>query len=499
MKYKVIVLIAFCLQSFWGAASNSNGQNNIKATIQQQIDNLNPSGNQAICYYVGDVVFPYQYIPVSKQNNRFVIWVNNELARRLDLFVQMGLLMETSMGSKHYDLTPIGQTYYVDQSFCFGKIELIEIELFNYQDNIQQQGKFSYQVKNIPDWAKSDIFTKYFYYYQKYSDIPDFKNVNFLQKDNKIPAFIIDEQSTLSELINFVKKVDGSLILETDIATKIYAFYDESTPVQFDSYKYLYDPGWGGGDKVLHLINRHEFAQTIYANNVLLLNDLNILGAPPEPTHFIKEIELKINNTFDQIEESLNYFSNGVLMSKYIHIPPSGLWSTNGEISRNWGYDSEPIGWYSKGSLSYSRFSTSSNRIEYRTNARGQIVKTHSNVNEYINGQVIYDEEDRVIRFYNDNSETKYFYANNYLVKIVQNATIPETNEKLHLEQEVILDENNKLVTYKESLTESGKKTIITKCQYSEFNEQGDWTRLICEDETTIERKLSYYRDDQLK
>jgi len=139
-------------------------------------------GRNAYCLYVGVIDFPYLAQPVNiwreeSKNISHTIRVNERLAA----FEQAGLLTSTQAVGKDgktyplYNLTVEGKRYYKpvkaagiyhrddlkDAQFCFGRREILEVTDIRDRETDFYGGRttetivdFTYNLNDVPDWAK---------------------------------------------------------------------------------------------------------------------------------------------------------------------------------------------------------------------------------------------------------------------------------------------------------------------------------------------------------
>lgn len=123
--------------------------------------------------YIGDSFD----LPVTISKRSFTF---NKRTEHLDGFVDAGLLQAESKTSQEdrygmsyaervYDLSDLGSKYfqkekYTSGYFCYGKKIMAEILQFTEPGKAQEvkvvRVKYTYTVKDIPDWVKSDLFSK---------------------------------------------------------------------------------------------------------------------------------------------------------------------------------------------------------------------------------------------------------------------------------------------------------------------------------------------------
>ncbi|MBK5142200.1 hypothetical protein I2494_00445 [Budviciaceae bacterium BWR-B9] len=170
--HNMIILLSSCM--IFGC----DNYDNMKESLQSKNDELNPTGNRAFCYYIGNVQFPY--INESIKNNDIDWVVNNKknLSVRLPAFVNSGLLISNKISGNEdanyeYHLTDKGKDYlYIynrnlktriknENYFCFGRVVIQSVESVKKVDhgnNItppETLVTFTYTVENIPEWALS--------------------------------------------------------------------------------------------------------------------------------------------------------------------------------------------------------------------------------------------------------------------------------------------------------------------------------------------------------
>ena len=151
-----------------------------KTRIQKENDNVNPSGNRAICLRVGKIfknMYPYtiKYMAGYDKNMDYQdpIYINHKLNYRLALYAKEGLFTEELVGYDgdkplyRYDLTDEGRKYldkdwWGGTNFCFGKVVVEKILKVDNQWKDMPMVIFSYHMDNVPNWIKNkDIYSIY--------------------------------------------------------------------------------------------------------------------------------------------------------------------------------------------------------------------------------------------------------------------------------------------------------------------------------------------------
>ncbi|MBK5142201.1 hypothetical protein I2494_00450 [Budviciaceae bacterium BWR-B9] len=177
MYYKRELRVSLCLVclTVFGCDSYSDE----KINLQHEYDILNPQGNKAFCYYIGNVTFPYVVEPITSKDEDWSSYNKKKLDVRLPAFVKAGLLnkelINNSLSIYKYSLTKEGEKYLSthirnlgdgsiksNSYFCFGKIVIENIKDVNkvkYENGNQYFTEtnvtFSYFVENIPEWISS--------------------------------------------------------------------------------------------------------------------------------------------------------------------------------------------------------------------------------------------------------------------------------------------------------------------------------------------------------
>lgn len=184
---KVIPFISPFIMLLFSPLSFANNNNvEIQTFIQNRYNYINPEGNHAICYFVGDVRYPYLAEPVEyafrpgiNQNE------TNSIKVRLDAFVKAGLLEERpaaqgkdgllyplyaltqqadSFAFKNTDELANGKVIH-ESYFCFGRIVIDKInqvkEVQSTKNSTEMQIEFQYHLENIPEWAKNPALAIY--------------------------------------------------------------------------------------------------------------------------------------------------------------------------------------------------------------------------------------------------------------------------------------------------------------------------------------------------
>ncbi|MFQ1019375.1 hypothetical protein ACGH6R_06130 [Gilliamella sp. CG13] len=151
-----------------------------KTRIQKENDNVNPSGNRAICLRVGKIfknMYPYTIHYLDGEINPKDPWdkiaANNEVNLKLSLYAKEGLFTEELVGYDgdkplyRYDLTDEGRKYldkdwWGGTNFCFGKVVVEKILKVDNQWKDMPMVIFSYHMDNVPNWIKNkDIYSIY--------------------------------------------------------------------------------------------------------------------------------------------------------------------------------------------------------------------------------------------------------------------------------------------------------------------------------------------------
>ncbi|WP_392560243.1 hypothetical protein [Orbus mooreae] len=157
----------------------------LKVDLQMEYDQLNPDGNRAVCYFVGDVQFPYSEEPHLESDIQYDQWKKNRLFRNLPLFAELGLLSREQVSSEpllyRYQLTELGRpyqytikrlgsldgTYIYENYFCYGKRVLLKVTDVSDQTVDRNSGKYvettveyDFKLENVPEWAKSPELAK---------------------------------------------------------------------------------------------------------------------------------------------------------------------------------------------------------------------------------------------------------------------------------------------------------------------------------------------------
>lgn len=171
----------------WGCDNYSE----LKDVLQKRNDELNPNGNRAFCYYIGDFKFPYIFESISENDNKSMAHSKEKLAVRLPIFVNIGLLSREAVNSNanvsngsvsyKYSLTDEGRKYQYafdrhlatrmqyENNFCFGHIVIQDVKgvkKLDYGNNAaipkERVVVFYYLLENIPTWARSkELFESY--------------------------------------------------------------------------------------------------------------------------------------------------------------------------------------------------------------------------------------------------------------------------------------------------------------------------------------------------
>ena len=151
-----------------------------KTRIQKENDNVNPSGNRAICLAVGEIyknMYPYtiHYLEgeINPKDPYDKIKQNKRLNLKLSLYAKEGLFTEELVGYDgdkplyRYDLTDEGRKYldkdwWGGTNFCFGKVVVEKILKVDNQWKDMPMVIFSYHMDNVPNWIKNkDIYSIY--------------------------------------------------------------------------------------------------------------------------------------------------------------------------------------------------------------------------------------------------------------------------------------------------------------------------------------------------
>lgn len=175
----IIVLLMCCI--VLGCSDYSD----VKESLQSKNDELNPTGNRAFCYYIGNVQFPYVTDYIKEGDIEWVVNNKRKLTERLPAFVTAGLLnregnQANTNGdiSYKYSLTEIGRNYQYlydrnlktrvknESYFCFGRIviqDVVVVKKIDHGNNVtppETLVTFTYLVENISEWASSPALFK---------------------------------------------------------------------------------------------------------------------------------------------------------------------------------------------------------------------------------------------------------------------------------------------------------------------------------------------------
>lgn len=177
--YRVIMacIVGLCVVSCTDYAG-------LKNDLQAEYDRMNESGDQAICYDIEDLVFPYTAYPAEDYDSGYIQGNKERLAEKLPLFSELGLLSRTEVSRNpvvyRYDLTDEGRKYHLfdpipqpysppinKNYFCYGRriiVNVTDVEertiTRDARDYIQVQIRYNYQLENIPEWALSPALAK---------------------------------------------------------------------------------------------------------------------------------------------------------------------------------------------------------------------------------------------------------------------------------------------------------------------------------------------------
>jgi hypothetical protein len=166
------------------AATSLSGcynKSELKKMIQAEYDrmrSLRKAGD--FCFYLGQVTFPYDEVPMKDDDQQWETWNKTKLAKTLPLFFELGLLSREQINSEpvlyRYALTPEGEKYQYyhpirypsgkvihKNAFCYGTRKVLkvtdvserEVPDGNSQTQIKVYVDFDYKVEGIPDWVKS--------------------------------------------------------------------------------------------------------------------------------------------------------------------------------------------------------------------------------------------------------------------------------------------------------------------------------------------------------
>lgn len=166
-----------------------NGYDEMKTFLQTEYDKINPKGDEATCFYVGNLTYPYINEPFTYyRQDGWNKTITRQLNERLPAFVQVGLLQEIESGIgqdgksyPQYDLTELGKQYVRSYTqpgkgpsdenfFCFGRLVIIEITEMEDKESdlfvaktIETKVNFTYRLENTPEWAENPAMSMYGY------------------------------------------------------------------------------------------------------------------------------------------------------------------------------------------------------------------------------------------------------------------------------------------------------------------------------------------------
>jgi hypothetical protein len=171
------------------AATSLSGcynKSELKKMIQADYDrmrSLRKAGD--FCFYLGQVTFPYDEVPMKDDDQQWETWNKTKLAKTLPLFFELGLLSREQINSEpvlyRYALTPEGEKYQYyhpirypsgkvihKNAFCYGTRKVLkvtdvserEVPDGNSQTQIKFYIDFDYKIEGIPDWVKSPKLEK---------------------------------------------------------------------------------------------------------------------------------------------------------------------------------------------------------------------------------------------------------------------------------------------------------------------------------------------------
>jgi hypothetical protein len=455
-----------------------------------------PDKDKQICFYLGDISFPYQSKTLTyPAQSRAKVWVNNELHRRLDLFTQLNLITKQmpndDNGSATYTLTEAGQSYFRDDKFCAGQIEFTHLDI-PVTKSASIVASVSYKAINLPSWITSEPFIDYFYRYNKEdSDIiyPDFQK----NKINSFPVdisklrngtYFLNHKNKILAFINKSYHPKTTLPLQ---AEQSYAYYDESFVERFVKYSWSWSGEyrgtkvyWGDPDPII-------IAPILVSPKVAKINNLLLLSDRYELLYYnqklMKTAVVNTDGENDLISNSikLNFSEDGCLdryresYKNKSNISEIAIYNKKNLQTENvtWTYERKllnPHNYFGYWDVMTARYNEA-NSGYFTIYTNGEHLIPSSN-------DVEYDQQQRLIKI---NDKTISYDKNNNIIQISDEESVFQFS----------YDKNNQLIQsinyFKNN--KSAKKEI---CTFNQHNAYGDWTEVTC-DGLKMKREITYY------
>lgn len=517
------LLFFICFYCLFGCNDKDKENQIVKDSLLQEINSYYNQNildqERQVCFYLGNISFPYQAKQLTyPSQSRAKVWTNNELERRLELFSQLGLINKKTLNENEietqltsYILTKESQPFFEGDKFCAGEIKFTNIYIPN-TEAAELNIVVYYQLRNKPEWMKNDKFINYFYRYNNSEESSFFKS----NSSKSISLSVQKSRSGTYRLKNkkeiFIKlyksnNLDKSIPIG---AKQLYAYYDEAVARQLVKKswdwngKFLKNTTyWGEPDPII-------IAPLLANSNVSKINNFILLKQDYELLFFrqkqIKSMTIALDKTIDIQKYSIFSFSKQLSFSqdgtinKYCAKYIQHLNELDSCIYKEINLEKDIVTWYHSmmHDLSYSAqekkifegllveefFHYDTYKIQYTTNDAHQIIAAYKNETKIKNeelGNIKYDDQQQLVKV---GDKTLEYDKNNNIIRIIDKTNITNFS----------YDKNNQLI-YSISKRIHKKNIHPDKvCEYSDHNEYGDWTTLIC-NEQKMTRKINYHEE----
>ncbi|MCO6524275.1 MAG: hypothetical protein J6562_04545 [Candidatus Schmidhempelia sp.] len=529
MKRTIILLFISLFLS--GCYNLKREEEKLLNEINQYYQENVPNKDKQICFYLGNISFPYQSQNLSyPEFPKFKVWVNNELNRRLNLFTQLSLLQAKSNKDLiKYTLTEKGKPYFKEGKFCFGQIKYIRL-LIPISKAAQIEVKAEYQFTHIPDWVTSDIFRDYFYRHNgklSNQNYPDFKENGTSDVSLSISR-LRDDSYILDDKEQIIYNISSSYhpLKNYQSAKEAFAYYDDEIAKRliYDLNKWKTRKVYWGDDDPILMAEPAMTDKMVKANNIILMpekierlitrNKIHIIKATIDGEFFSGfgqskmqekgEITMTLSKDGSLSNYDAVYYKGNIKLNQlwqknialeddsvswtFVKKKFSGSWPIDypfkmrfyDEAYSSKDYDLKVIAHKSLYSDAVYYTREHSGSVSYKTDALKQIINISSEHYSYANFDVnpVYDDQQRLIRY----SDKVLKYRGNNLISIT------DTNSK----KELSYDSKNRLVSSKNYIKDKGKFILNNRCNYLFHNEYGDWTVETC-GEMILNRTIIYY------